>query len=71
MPVWTDRSAASASISAAKPSLPDGEGFAPFVALFLSSRFGLISSGAYLLSGALCTLLALFLVNRRLDMQAR
>jgi MFS family permease len=36
-----------------------GAGFAPLVALLLSSRFGLISAGAYLLSGAVCTLLAL------------
>ncbi|MBY6265021.1 MFS transporter [Azospirillum sp. 412522] len=36
-----------------------GAGFAPFVALFLSSHFGLIASGLYLLSGAVCTLLAL------------
>ncbi|RUY82512.1 MFS transporter, partial [Mesorhizobium sp. M7A.F.Ca.CA.001.10.2.1] len=43
-----------------------GAGFAPIVALFLSAHFGLISSGAYLLSGALCTLLALRL-NQRLD----
>ncbi|UXN70993.1 MFS transporter [Devosia neptuniae] len=42
-----------------------GAGFAPFVALALSSQFGLISSGAYLLSGAICTLIALGL-NRQL-----
>ncbi|WP_348770614.1 MFS transporter [Azospirillum sp. TSO35-2] len=36
-----------------------GAGFAPFVALILSSHFGLIASGAYLLSGAVCTLVAL------------
>ncbi|SMD02722.1 Predicted arabinose efflux permease, MFS family [Fulvimarina manganoxydans] len=36
-----------------------GAGFAPFVALFLSDLFGLIAAGAYLLSGAICTLLAL------------
>ena len=36
-----------------------GAGFAPLVALFLASRFGLWSVGAYLLSGALCTLVAL------------
>lgn len=41
-----------------------GAGFAPFVALALSSRYGLMSAGAYLLSGAVCTLLALGL-NRR------
>ncbi|MEP7316453.1 MAG: MFS transporter [Sphingomicrobium sp.] len=36
-----------------------GAGFAPFVALFLASRFGLWSVGLYLLSGVLCTLGAL------------
>jgi MFS family permease len=43
-----------------------GAGFAPFVALFLSSQFGVISSGYYLLSGAVCTLIALA-VNRQLE----
>ncbi len=36
-----------------------GAGFAPFAALLLASRFGLVASGVYLLSGALCTLIAL------------
>jgi MFS family permease len=36
-----------------------GAGFAPLVALTLASRFGLWSVGAYLLSGAACTLAAL------------
>jgi MFS family permease len=36
-----------------------GAGFAPLVALVLASRFGLIAAGAYLLSGALGTLIAL------------
>ncbi|WP_116090083.1 MFS transporter [Sphingomonas crusticola] len=36
-----------------------GAGFAPLAALFLASRFGLWSVGAYLLSGAICTLAAL------------
>jgi len=36
-----------------------GAGFAPLVALILSSRFGLWSVGIYLLSGAVCTLVAL------------
>jgi hypothetical protein len=31
------------------------------VALILSSTFGLIAAGAYLLSGAVCTLLALWI----------
>ena len=42
-----------------------GAGFAPWVALFLSSHFGLLSSGVYLLSGAIGTLVALWL-NREL-----
>ena len=36
-----------------------GAGFAPLVALLLSSNFGLLSAGAYLLSGAICTILAI------------
>ena len=36
-----------------------GAGFAPLAALLLASRFGLVSVGGYLLSGALCTLAAL------------
>lgn len=40
-----------------------GAGFAPLVALFLASRFGLWSIGAYLLSGVVCTLAALA-INR-------
>jgi len=36
-----------------------GAGFAPLVALYLASRFGLWSVGLYLLSGVLCTLGAL------------
>jgi len=43
-----------------------GAGFAPLVALLLASSFGLISVGAYLLSGAVCTLAALAL-NRLED----
>ncbi|EIZ78500.1 general substrate transporter [Novosphingobium sp. Rr 2-17] len=38
-----------------------GAGFAPLAALLLSSHFGLIAAGGYLLSGALVTLLALWL----------
>jgi len=45
-----------------------GAGFAPLVALALSSHFGLISSGAYLLSGAVCTVIALT-INRKLELQ--
>ncbi|MGO4714825.1 MFS transporter [Bradyrhizobium sp. 2TAF24] len=43
-----------------------GAGFAPLVALLLSSRFGLLSAGAYLLSGAICTVVAL-MVNRQIE----
>lgn len=46
-----------------------GAGFAPLVALSASDRFGLIAVGAYLLSGAICTLVALGL-NRRYNMKA-
>ncbi|WP_299842926.1 MFS transporter [uncultured Paracoccus sp.] len=42
-----------------------GAGFAPFVALYLTETLGLWSAGAYLLSGALCTLAALTLFRRR------
>lgn len=42
-----------------------GAGFAPSVALGLSSHYGLPFMGYYLLSGALCTMTALFL-NKRL-----
>jgi len=38
-----------------------GAAFAPLSALLLSSHFGLLSVGAYLLSGAICTLAALAL----------
>ena len=40
-----------------------GAGFAPLVALYLASRFGLWSVGLYLLSGVACTLGAL-VINR-------
>jgi MFS family permease len=43
-----------------------GAGFAPLAALGLASRFGLPAVGAYLLSGAVCTLIALT-INRRLQ----
>lgn len=42
-----------------------GAGFAPMVALWLSSQYGLIAAGGYLLSGAIVTLVALWL-NREL-----
>ncbi|MCB1351807.1 MAG: MFS transporter [Rhodobacteraceae bacterium] len=37
-----------------------GAGFAPLAALSLASAFGLGASGGYLLSGAVCTLIALY-----------
>jgi MFS family permease len=43
-----------------------GAGFAPFVALWLSSQFGLMAAGGYLLSGAVGTLLALAM-SRQLE----
>jgi MFS family permease len=43
-----------------------GAGFAPLVALALAARFGLMSAGAYLLSGAVCTIAALA-INRQLE----
>jgi len=46
-----------------------GAAFAPVVALFLSSRFGLASLSLYLLSGVVCTLVALR-VNKRLQAEA-
>jgi MFS family permease len=45
-----------------------GAGFAPLVALLLATQFGLASSGGYLLSGAICTLVAL-LLSRRLELR--
>ena len=45
-----------------------GAGFAPLVAVALAARFGLASSGAYLLSGAVCTMVAL-LLSQRLEMR--
>lgn len=45
-----------------------GAGFAPLVALLLATQFGLASSGAYLLSGSICTVIAL-LASHRLDLR--
>lgn len=42
-----------------------GAAFAPLIALGLSARFGLVAVSVYLLTGAVCTLLALQ-INRRL-----
>ncbi len=44
-----------------------GAGFAPLVALGFSSKFGLFAVGLYLLSGAVCTIVALYF-SRTLDM---
>jgi MFS family permease len=46
-----------------------GAGFAPLVALFLCDRFGLIMVGAYLLSGAICTLIALYFNKQMVETQ--
>ncbi len=46
-----------------------GAGFAPLVALWLTSNLGLWTAGAYLLSGAVVTLLALR-VNKMLDLRS-
>lgn len=43
-----------------------GAAFAPLVALGVSAKFGLVALGIYLLSGALCTLVALG-INRALE----
>ena len=45
-----------------------GAAFAPLVALALSARFGVVAVSAYLLSGVICTLLALR-INRRIEQQ--
>ena len=42
-----------------------GAGFAPLAALWLAGHFGLLAAGAYLLSGAVATLLALW-INKAL-----
>lgn len=47
-----------------------GAGFAPLVALTVSSRLGLAWVGVYLLSGAICTLLALAINRRTLETRA-
>ena len=43
-----------------------GAAFAPLVALYLSSRFGLVATSLYLLSGVICTLAALR-INRVIE----
>jgi MFS family permease len=52
-----------------------GAGFAPFVALLLAAKFGLLSAGGYLLSGAICTLIVLWinteLAQTRQDRRAK
>lgn len=47
-----------------------GAGFAPVTALLLSSWFGLAASGAYLVSGAVCTLLSLSFARKLSSPQA-
>ena len=46
-----------------------GAGFAPLVALGFSAEFGLWAAGLYLLSGAVCTLVALSF-SRKMDMSS-
>lgn len=41
-----------------------GAGFAPLAALLLATHFGLMAAGAYLLSGAACTVAALWYADR-------
>lgn len=47
-----------------------GAGFAPLAALLLSTHFGLMSAGAYLLSGAVCTIIALWMNDRSASKKA-
>ena len=47
-----------------------GAGFAPLVALYLCESIGLIMVGAYLLSGAICTLVALYFNKQMVETQA-
>jgi hypothetical protein len=42
-----------------------GAGFAPLAALLLATNLGVIASGAYLLSGAMWTIVALWLSGLR------
>ena len=58
-----DRGTALPTGQALTPLAAPGARFAPLVALLLASNFGLWSVGAYLLSGAACTLAALA-INR-------
>lgn len=41
-----------------------GAGFAPITALFLSTWLGLFAAGLYLLSGAICTIVALWVIRQ-------
>lgn len=63
-----NRYTASAMVSAL--SWMFGAGFAPLAALLLSTWFGLYAAGLYLLSGAVCTLIALALV-RQISLQPK
>jgi MFS family permease len=47
-----------------------GAGFAPLVALVLAAHFGLFMVGAYLLSGAVCTLVALWVKRKAKEIWA-
>ena len=57
-------------IMAARCAWLFGAGFAPLVALALTSQFGLLSAGAYLLSGAAGTLIALW-INKEMGRTRR
>ncbi len=63
-----NRYTASAIVSAL--SWMFGAGFAPLAALLLSTWFGLFAAGLYLLSGAVCTLIALALA-RQISLQPK
>lgn len=63
-----NRYTASAMVSAL--SWMFGAGFAPLAALLLSTWFGLFAAGLYLLSGAVCTLIALALA-RQISLQPK
>lgn len=60
-----NRYSASAMVSAL--SWMFGAGFAPLTGLILSTWLGLWAGGLYLLSGAICTIVALILVHRMRD----
>jgi hypothetical protein len=42
-----------------------GAAFAPLVALGLAVKFGTFAVGAYVMSGVVCTLIALYMYNKK------